>query len=161
MTFPTVKGYNLLRRARTLPADFQGRLNIVFIPFYQWQQAQVNSWIPLARHLEYEFDGVRYYELPTIQRLNPVAQTFINEGMRAGISDQTARERTITLYVNKLDFRSALGLPNEDEIHVLLVDRRGNILWKDRGWFTPQKGESLSQALGAILKGDKVPDMFI
>ena len=52
MIFPTVTGSNLLRQKLTLPRDFQGELNVVFVAFQQWQQMEVNSWIPLAQELE-------------------------------------------------------------------------------------------------------------
>jgi hypothetical protein len=147
MQFPTVSGSNLQRNKLTLPQDFQGELNLVLIAFQQWQQTQVDTWIPFARQLEKHHPAVRYYELPTIQRLNTLARTFINEGMRAGIPDRLARERTITLYLDKEAFREALQLPGEDDIHVLLLDRQGWVLWRAEGAFTPDKGESLAAAI--------------
>jgi len=51
MTFPTVRGSNLLRQQLTLPKDFQGKLNLVFIAFEQWHQMEVDSWVPLAKEL--------------------------------------------------------------------------------------------------------------
>jgi hypothetical protein len=90
---------------------------------------------------------VRYYELPVIQRLNVLARTFINEGMRSGIPDRLARARTITLYLDKVAFRRALELPHEDDIYVLLVDRQGQVLWRSGGAFTPEKGEGLAAAV--------------
>jgi hypothetical protein len=144
MQFPTVSGSNLQRRKLTLPQDFQGELNLVLIAFQQWQQAQVDTWIPFARQLEETHPGVRYYELPTIQRLNVLARTFINEGMRAGLPDPVVRERTITLYLDKDEFRQALQLPHEDDIFVLLLDSQGQVLWQAEGAFAPEKGESLA-----------------
>ncbi len=149
MQFPTVSGSNLQRARLTLPQDLQGELNLVLIAFQQWQQAQVDTWVPFARQLEEAYPAVRYYELPTIQRLNTLARTFINEGMRAGIPDLVARERTITLYLDKKAFREALQLPGEDDIHVLLLDRQGRVLWRAEGAFTPDKGESLA----AVIRG--------
>ena len=145
--FPTVSGSNLQRTKLTLPHDFQGERNLVLIAFQQWQQTQVDTWIPFARQLEETYRAVRYYELPTIQRLNTLARTFINEGMRAGIPDLVARERTITLYVDKKAFREALQLPSEEDIYVLLLDRQGWVLWRGEGAFTPEKGESLIAAI--------------
>jgi hypothetical protein len=144
MQFPAVTGANLHRRKLTLPQDFEGELNLVRIAFQQWQQAQVDTWIPFARQLEGTLPGVRYYELPTIRRLNVLARTFINEGMRAGIPDPVARERTITLYVDKETFRESLQLSREDDIHVLLLDRHGRVLWQAEGAFTADKGDSLA-----------------
>jgi hypothetical protein len=130
-----------------LPADLEGELNILLIAFQRWQQSVIDTWVPFARQLEETTEGVSYYELPVIQRMNVLARTFINEGMRAGIPDQVARERTITLYVDKLAFRQALELPSEEDIYVLLVDREGNVIWKEEGTFSPEKGEELAEEL--------------
>ena len=51
-----------------------------------------------------------------------LSRMFVNEGMRAGI-------------------------PGKHEVHVLLVNRNGDILWRTTGQFDETKGESL---LGAI-----------
>jgi len=149
MQFPTLSGSNLKRQKLSLPQDLEGDLNLVLIAFQQWQQRQVDTWIPFARQLEKDHPAVRYYELPTIQRLNALARTFINEGMRAGIPDPLARERTITLYLDKPAFRQALQLPGEEDISVLLLDRQGQVLWRREGAFTPEKGESLAAVVQA------------
>jgi hypothetical protein len=145
--FPTVSGSNLQRNKLILPQDLQGEFNLVLIAFQQWQQREVDTWIPFARQLEKDHPAVRYYELPTIQRLNTLARTFINERMRAGIPDLMARERTITLYLDKKAFRQALQMPGEDDIHVLLLNRQGRGMWRAEGAFTPDKGESLAAAI--------------
>src|SRR5450830_344032 len=126
MIFPTVSGTNLLRQKLTLPQDFEGNFNLLFIPFQQWQQSEVDSWIALARELEAQYTGLVFYELPTIQLRNPLFKMFINEGMRAGIPNPKTRERTITLYLDKIDFRAALDMPDEEHIYLLVVDRLGN-----------------------------------
>jgi hypothetical protein len=146
MQFPSVTGSNLQRRKLDLPEGFEGELNLVLIAFQQWQQRQVDTWIPFVKQLEEAHSAFRYYELPTIQRLNALARTFINEGMRAGIPDPVARERTITLYVDKNAFKQALQLLREDDIYVLLLDRQGRVLWGAEGSFTQEKGESLVAA---------------
>ncbi len=129
MTFPTVNGSNLLREKVTLPRDFQGRFNLVFIPFEQWQQMEVDSWMALVNELEQQFEDLVYYELPTIQSRNTLYKMFINEGMRAGIPNPKTRERTITLYLDKTDFRSALGMLDEEHIYILIVDRHAAVRW--------------------------------
>ena len=144
MQFPRVTGSNLHRKKVSLPQDLEGELHLVLIAFQQWQQAQIDTWLPFARQLEESNPGVRYYELPTIQRLNVLARTFINEGMRAGLPDPVVRERTITLYLDKDEFRQALQLPHEDDIFVLLLDSSGQVLWRAEGAFTLENGESLT-----------------
>ena len=149
-------GSNLQRQKLSLPQDFQGERNLILIAFQQWQQAQVDTWIPFARQLEESHPGLCYYELPTIRQLNALSRTFINEGMRAGIPDPVSRERTITLYLDKLAFRQALQLPDEDDIYVLLLDRAGRVLWRAEGNFTPEKGNSLTAALRGVQHSEAI-----
>jgi hypothetical protein len=155
MTFPTVNGSNLLREKLTLPRDFQGRFNLVFIPFEQWQQMEVDSWMALAKELEEQFDGLVYYELPTIQSRNSFYKMFINEGMRAGIPNPKTRERTITLYLDKADFRAALGMSDEEHIYILVVDRQANELFRARGPYSREGEVALRQVLLQLIQSAK------
>ena len=147
MTFPTVNGSNLLREKLSLPGDFKGKLNLIFIPFEQWQQMEVDSWMALAKELEEQFDGLVYYELPTIQSRNTFFKMFINEGMRAGIPNPKTRERTITLYLDKADFRAALDMTDEEHIYVLVVDRQGKEYFRTRGPYSPEGEAALCHSL--------------
>lgn len=150
MIFPPVSGKNLLRENKSLPRDFIGRVNLLFVAFEQWQQSEVDTWGPFAGELENEFEGLAYYELPTIQSRNTLYQMFINEGMRAGIPNQKSRERTITLYLDKNGFREALEMPDEAHIYILLVDREGRVYSCARGVYTPEALAVLQQTLRGI-----------
>jgi hypothetical protein len=150
--FPVVSGYNLVRKEIELPRDFGGDLNLVIVPFQQYQQTIVNTWIPFAQQTEKTFPRFMYFELPTIYNMPAFARGFINEGMRAGIPDQTARERTITLYLDKEPFKSALGIESEDDIHLFLVDKEGEILWHSTGEFSESKAEELVKVLDTTWK---------
>jgi hypothetical protein len=152
MTFPTVNGSNLQRAKLTLPQDFEGDYNLLFIAFQQWQQEEVNSWIPLAESCETQFPGLVYYELPTIRALKPFSRFFINEGMRAGIPNPKSRERTITLYLDKDDFRTALGLEDEEHIFALLIDHQGEELWRARGPHNQSSEAGLLEVLGRLIQ---------
>ena len=149
--FPTVSGFNLNRQEFEFPRDFRGDLNLLFVPFLQPQQLIVNTWIPFADELESIFPELAYYELPTIDALPALSRTFINEGMRAGIPNAKARERTITLYVDTARFMRALDIPTKNDVHVLLVDRQGGILWRTTGSFDAAKGRELAQAIETYL----------
>jgi hypothetical protein len=148
--FPTVSGFNLDRQEFEFPRDFAGDLNILFVPFLQQQQLTVNTWIPFAQDIEASFPGVVYYELPTINEMPMLSRTFVNEGMRAGIPDQKSRERTITLYIDLEKFLQATGIPDRNEVHTLLVNRSGEILWRTTGNFSEQQGQDMLAAIQAI-----------
>lgn len=150
--FPAVSGFNLNRQELEFPRDFRCALNLLFVPFQQFQQTIVNTWIPFAEQLESAYPELAYYELPTINELPALSRTFINEGMRAGIPNAKARERTVTLYIDLASFMRALGIPGRNEVHVLLVDRQGGILWRTTGSFDEAKGRALAEAIASHLK---------
>jgi hypothetical protein len=152
MTFPIVNGSNLLREKLTLPQDFKGKFNLLFIPFEQWQQMEVDSWMGLAKELEHQFNDLVYYELPTIQTRNSFYKLFLNEGMRAGIPNPKTRERTITLYLDKADFRAALDMTDEEHIYVLVVDRQGKEFFRTRGPYSLEGEATLRQFFEQIIK---------
>ena len=152
MIFPTVHGSNLLRQKMMLPQDFKGELNLVIVPFLQWQQSEVDSWVPWIVEMEAKYPGFLYYELPTIENRNIVFKTFINEGMRAGIPNPLTRERTITLYLDKADFQKTLDMPDEEHIYLLLLGNKGNILFRLKGPFSKESGETFENIIKVSIK---------
>ncbi|MCU0487612.1 MAG: hypothetical protein MUE67_01520 [Anaerolineales bacterium] len=150
MKFPAVSGSNLLRQKVSLPDDLAGQVRLLLIAFQQWHQSLVDSWVPAARQLEQDVPGLRFYELPVIQQMNGLYQTFINEGMRAGIPNPTTRQKTITLYLDKPAFRKALAIPDEQTIWLLVLDRDGNVIWRTDGGYTAEKAAALSQAIRSL-----------
>jgi len=151
MTFPTVCGSNLLRQKLTLPQDFHGRLNLVFIPFERWHQMEVDSWSALAEELEEKYESLVYYELPTLQNGGSIYKIFLNEGMRAGIPNPKTRERTITLYLDKADFRAALEMADEEHIYILVIDRQGKEFFRYRGPYSREGEAALRQELSRLI----------
>ncbi len=149
MIFPMVHGSNLLREKKTLPADFKGQLNLLFIAFKQWQQSEINTWITWIKEMETKYSDLTYYELPVIEDRSSLSKWFINEGMRAGIPNPITRERTITLYLHKDEFRKALNLQDEDHIHILLMDKKNEIIHRERAALTPESAERLEAKISA------------
>jgi len=146
--FPSVKASNLEKRVFSLPAEFEGERNLLLVAFEREQQKNVDTWLREMKRFE-ELDlGFHYYELPTIQRPSAFMRWFIDTGMRRGIPDRKARERTITLYLEKKSFLDSLLITDQKKVHALLVDRKGKVLWRSEGVFDEAKGASLRNALG-------------
>ena len=155
--FPTVHGSNLNRRAFNLPGDFESERNLVIVAFQRDQQAIVDTWTAPIRGLLARYPDLRFYELPTISRGNPLFRAWLDGAMRGGIPDRQSREQTITLYLDKVAFRQALGLPHEDTIYVLLVDRAGRVFWRGEGEYSAQLAAELERVLARGAQPDPVP----
>jgi hypothetical protein len=149
MIFPIVRGENLEGRVFTLPKDLKGVYNVLFIAFQREQQIDIDSWLPFVKQQVKQYSALAYYELPTIYRGNPLFRWGLNTSMRMGIPDRKAREVTITLYIDKNAFRKVLNMPDEERIYVLLVNRKGEVLWRVEGPFNEERGRDLKQAIAS------------
>ena len=145
-TFPRLSASSLEGKTLRLPEDFAGDRSLLLIASQCEQQQNVDTWLHEMKRFELS-PGFQYYELPTIDRLNPLYRWSINRGMRRGIPDRNARSRTITLYIDKPIFRKALKLPDERRIYAILVDRSGQLTWRAEGDFDEAKAASLQKVL--------------
>jgi hypothetical protein len=150
--FPKATGTNLEKKRFTLPGDLQGDLNIVILGFQREQQAAIDAWIPTTKELCATTPALRYYELPVLQKTTPQEEAFVDAAMTRGIPDREARDRTITLYLDKKPFAQSLGIADENAIHILLMDRQGGIVWSGEGQHTSLKAAALATAARGWLK---------
>jgi hypothetical protein len=149
--FPEVEGRNLEGLEFKLPADFGGAVNLVLIAFRREQQVLVDTWLPPASALADSLGDLQYYELPVLSRTYKILRRFIDGGMRAGISDLAARERTITLYIDKKPFLKALGISNEDTIYILVLASDGRVTLMLDGAYSQDKASSVYRAARELL----------
>lgn len=145
--FPHVSGTNLEGKKFSLPQDLEGELNLVIIPFQQYQQILVDSWSNFLLSLQSKYPFFAFYELPILSFGYLPSRFLIDGGMRAGIADKKTRERTITLYLNKSNFRKLLDIKTEDTIHLFLITKDGTIHWKTDGEITKFKQKKLEEIL--------------
>jgi hypothetical protein len=151
MKFPTVTGNNLEGRRFVLPADLEGDWNVLVLAFWQEHQNDVNTWLPHLRGIAASTPAVRCYELPVLWQMNPIRRYLLDNGMRLGIPDRHTRETTITVYLDKPRFRAALGLEDERQIALLLVNRAGDVAWSGRGRFRDDAAAQLSAAITSVV----------
>lgn len=140
--FPVLTGIDLLGQQRALPAAFAGDLNIIAIGFEREHQTPINSWIPIADSVMADHPKVRFYEVPMIYEMSMITRAWVNNGMRAGVPGDTARERTITVYTDRDTFLKTMNMQT-DRIYVLVLDKAGKIVWKTEGPATEASVKSL------------------
>ena len=145
--FPALKARNLNGRTLALPTEFAGARNVVIVAFRRWHQALVDSWFPALEPLLAAHPDVCAYELPMLAGGYALARPFIDGGMARAIPDPAVRERTLTVYTNVAQSQAALQISNPETITILLVDRSGQIFWRNEGEYTADKGAALEQAL--------------
>jgi hypothetical protein len=152
MKFPEVQGSNLEGKEYNLPYDLEQKLNLLIVPFRREQQVLVNEWSNFLRELIEKYSFFEFYEIPTLAKGYILMRFAIDGGMKAGIANKRTRERTITIYINKRKFKKQLQIQNENLIYLFLVNREGEIYWKEQGQFNEKKGNKLEKILKDLIK---------
>ena len=147
--FPLLTGINLEGKKFELPQDFDGEFKLVAIGFEREHQEAINTWIKVADEITKNNLKIRFYEVPLIYELGGFSRAWVNNGMRLGIQDKIARERTITVYTNRDKFFEIMNMKG-DKIYTLLLDKDGKILWRAEGLANQKNIESLQKILKKI-----------
>ena len=142
--FPAIEGNNLNKQKKVVPDDFVDKNLIVIVAFQQWHQPLVDESILLL-----ENNGLgethNIIEVPTIQKTSKLAEIYLDGVMRAGIRDDRIRNRTITAYIDKEQFKKDLEIPDEDTIYWFLVKKNtNNIIDKGYGIITEKELEIIN-----------------
>jgi hypothetical protein len=145
--FPSVTGHDLNGRTLQLPKDLAGDVDLLFIAFVRGQQADVDTWKNFADAAQKNHPNLKVYEVPVLARGISLMRGFIDGGMRNAIKTDAARAATVTLYIDKEQFRHALDIPSEDRITVLLIKRDGTVLWKATGPYDAAKPPDIDALL--------------
>ena len=145
--FPNVSGSSLDGKRFNLPRDLKGKVNIVIIAFRREQTDIIEQWATPLKDIMRADPSLEVYELPTLSRGYSPFRWWIDGSMRAGIVDEEARRRTITIYTNKRNFKVELGIPNEETIYIFLVGKDGRIITRVQGDFTEEKHRQLQNAI--------------
>ncbi len=146
--FPNVTSYSLDKQKVTLPKGLAGETDLLLISFAPEQQKDIDSWLPAAQALQHSSFRFRYYQLPVSGRQNFVFRWWETSSMRSDETDPETWHWIVPLFVDRHKFLVALQIPDQKHVVALLVDRQGQVLWRESGPMTPEKRVSLMAVAG-------------
>jgi hypothetical protein len=143
-TLASLAGQTLSGEQRDFPRDLEHRLNLLVISFERAQRHTVEGWTPwldeLRRVAEPE---LAVYELAVLStRYSPVRRS-IDESMARAVAEPSDRARILTVYTDVERATRRLGLADAGTIALVLVDRAGRVLARERGGFDALKARRL------------------
>lgn len=141
--FPQVTAYNLAKTKLNLPQDFAGQLNLLLISFQPEQQKQIDTWMPVAQGLQHTNFNFRWYRLPVASSELWIFRWWDNSSMRSDETDPEMWPWIVPLYLDVNSFRHSLQIPSDKQIAVILVNQRGDVLWRAEGPLTEAKRQGL------------------
>jgi hypothetical protein len=137
--FPSIQGNNLNKVKKIVPDDFVDRDLIVIVAFQQWHQPLVDESI---ENLEKDKLDLTHniIEVPTIRKSTKLNEIYLDGVMRRAIREDRIRNRTITAYIDKEEFKQSLEIPDEQSIYWFLIEKDSrNILLRGSGVITPKE----------------------
>ncbi len=150
--FPMISGDNLTGMPVTYPRDFSGTYTLTVLPFDRDQQVIADTWLPYVRELGDEYSEFSYYNIPVFPDLDTGFRIVARAGLVLLIQDAFLREITTTVFLdNRDEFLSALDIPDVELIQILLLNDNNEVVWRESGEFTAEKGEALVQLLDELL----------
>jgi ornithine cyclodeaminase/alanine dehydrogenase-like protein (mu-crystallin family) len=147
--FPALTTYSLDKAKINLPADFEGKVNLLLISFEPEQSKDIETWMPTAQAVQHMNFLFRYYKMPVSNQENFIYRWWDSSSLRSVETDPEAWHWIIPLYTNKDNLCRALNIPTEKEVVLLLVDKTGQVLWRTSGRMTTEKKTSLANAVSA------------
>ena len=142
--FPDLEADDLNGRTLSLPKDLPGKPTIVLIAFKRKQQSSVDEWVDRLDLLPE--GGPAWIEMPVVGRGAAIFRSFVDKGMRAGITSEVMRGRTITIHSSRRAFNNALGIQSMKDIYVALVDPNGRVHILIQGDVSEEKMKKLRSA---------------
>lgn len=156
--FPPVEGAHLDGRAVRFPDDLPAELTLLIVAFRDDLDPLADQWARLGATLGQRYAGrLAALELPVVgHRLKSLGE-LATLGIRAQVEGDDERARTVPIFVNKKQFRRALGTHDSSDVYVFLVRRNGKILWRTSGELAVGAIAALEEAIASVLGAPSPP----
>ena len=149
-TLPGLGGEYLSGRKAILPKDSSGRVALLLFGFTYQSRFGIEAW---AKRFRGEFEKnpqVTFYEISMIGGIARMGKWFIDSGMRRG-TPKADHENVITMYGGTEPWKERPGVKAEDSAYLVLLDQKGNIVWRHAGPFDEASYKTLATEVSKVV----------
>ncbi|MCB0317579.1 MAG: hypothetical protein KDD56_02395 [Bdellovibrionales bacterium] len=131
-SLPAVELADLNGQVYEFPKDLPASQNVLVLGFSHEQKDSTQSWMAPLAELETKYSNLSVFKVPVIDNKNAALRTIIRNGMRSG-SEEGARSKTLTLFVDSKKLIEHLGITDTDQVSVVLLNSNGQVEWLGKG----------------------------
>jgi hypothetical protein len=142
---PRVESTDLNKKPIVWPDDLPNGKTLLIIGFDAKQQPNIDGWVN-GLNLR-ATNAPAWYEIPLIDDPGAIGRWFINSGMRSGIPSFTTRSHVVTVYGDKAKMMRTMGISGETQVHVLVVNQKGEILTRVSGDYSGEGAKQINLVL--------------
>src|SRR6056297_2658166 len=148
--FPSIEAETLSQKKVVFPEVTKGKYALILVAFRRQTQGQVDSWLdPFIRKFGKNSE-VTFYEIPMISNNWKSMSGWIDSGMRAGVP-QYKHDHVATYYGKLSPYFDFFDIKDKSLCYAFLLDRSGQIVWREMGAATNEKFNELKKVLVSYL----------
>jgi hypothetical protein len=150
---PQIAGESLSGKQVSLPSAVSGSVAIIFIGFSHASQSQLKPWRERTTHEFRQNARVRVYSIAVLQDAPRLIRGMIVRGMKNGVPAEE-HSRFLVVYHGESELKRITGFNGPGQAYMLLLDPKGEIVWRHRGPVTDAAFKELSDRVDAILRSE-------
>jgi len=135
--FPEVTSKSLAGRVVPLPEAVGVKVTLMCIVFVRSASSMIDSWVQPFEREFWKDSSFAFYEIPMINSAWKVIYWMIGSGMKRGIPIEK-HDNLATFYGDYSSYKEALGMEDTNFAYVFLLDKKGIVQWKGRGYANPE-----------------------
>lgn len=140
-------GENILEQTVALPGALDADRSVVMMAFKRRHQADSELCYPLLSSAAAEVDTVPWELLMLPTAMPGFARGLMRRGLVGSTAAGPRQERKLMVFGDVGEARELLGIPDDEQVQVMVVDRAGQVLWRQAGPCTTQLHTDLRAAL--------------
>jgi len=136
---PRTEAETLSGRKVTMPDVFGGKPAVVVFSFSKGAGEKTAEWVSALTKA-----GAPVWSAAMLE----AAPRFIRPMIRSGMKKDTPAamlDRSLCLYKDEKAWRAALGVVKDDAPMVVLFDARGQVEWKQQGFYNAETGKAVME----------------
>lgn len=148
--FPELTTKSLAGNSVTLPDVGEGKICLIGIAFERSAQSMLDSWLePFEREFG-ENLAFSVYEVPMVGPNWKFLSLIIDSGMKGGIPAKK-HGNVLTLYRDYSKYQELLDMEDRNLAYIFLLDKKGVIRWKGKGYAESGDLQELIEAAKLLL----------
>lgn len=147
--FPELKGHTLDKKEVSLPSAGKGKFTVIGIASSMRAQNDLQSWFQpmytsFAENPMYQY--VKMYIIPMTKGFIMAGPEKIEKQIKS--NTDTSLYKYILVYAGEVKpMKKELGMDEDDKPYIIIIDPRGEIVYKTSGKYSEQKLEEITDKL--------------
>jgi ATP10 protein len=150
-TLPQIKGTSLEDRDVTLPEAAAGKAALLIITFSKAAGEHGRAWNDRFIQDYPQDDKATSYSIAMLEDVPGLFRGMVRSGIKRSIP-AALRRRFITVVKDEAQWKQYIGMKEEKDPYLLLLDTSGRVSWKHQGSFDQKIYDTLKTKITELIK---------